>query len=334
MIQLALLSFLLAASDARLLTAEKRLEEKDCDGLVDVFSAYKGSKADKDVAYARVLVRGSNMCRSKDKVIALAMTEKALRFAPKDYGVQTAHAENLIALDQRTDAATLLDQTIQDHPEGAVRARFLRGKLADEENEPAVAVQVLKPLAEDAEYGEQVMPLIARNEQKLLELSEQKAELRSEEERMKAGMEKANEIATARGKLPTEKGQQRPGSEVWGVRGTVKQGGQRAFNTKNIKAGQSYVLNATGTCKVSKSATSTGKKKKAFFERKVDTFTIDFRARVGSNDSVSLKVGEQAERNHIPFRAAEDNPQLLIEDRGNPIKGVTCTISDISVRVP
>src|SRR5689334_8096880 len=130
---LILIALLLSASDARLLTAEKRLDEKDCDGLYDVFESYKGSKSggEKDLAYARALVRGSNMCRAKDKVLALSMTEKALAYARKDYGVQTAHAENLIALDQRSDAANLLDQTIQDHPEGAVRARYLRGQLAD-----------------------------------------------------------------------------------------------------------------------------------------------------------------------------------------------------------
>lgn len=324
--------FVLAASDARLLTAEKRLEEKDCDGLIDVFSAYKGSKSEKDVAYARVLVRGSNMCRAKDKVIALAMTEKALSFAGRDYGVQTAHAENLIALDQRTEAATLLDQTIQDHPEGAVRARFLRGQLADEENDPAIAVQVLKPLVEDLEYGEKVKPIIARNEERLLKDSESKAELKSEEEKMKANMEKANEIATARGALPQDGKTQALGSEVWGARGTVKQGGQRSFNTKNIKAGTTYVLNATGACKVK--AQSTGRRRRASIEKKVDIFSIDFRAKIGSNDPVSLKVAETPERNQVTFRAMEDNPQLLIEDRGNQIKGVSCTISDISVRVP
>lgn len=338
---LLLAALLLTASDARLLTAEKRLDEKDCDGLYDVFDSYKGGKGEKDVAYARILVRGSNFCRAKDKVIALAMTERALLYAGKDYGVQSAHAENLIALDQRSDAATLLDQTIQDHPEGAVRARYLRGQLADEENEPAIAVQVLKPLAEDAEYGEKVKPLIARNEEKLLKHSEAKAELKNDEERMKAGMEKANEIATARGDLQSEKGGQKLGSEVWSARGTVKTGGQRAFNTKNIKAGATYVLNATGSCKVPRPPSSSGsgsrstrRRNRAFFERKPDLFSIDFRVSVGSNDPVSLKVGELPERNQVTFRALEDNPQLLIEDRGNSIKGVSCTISDISVRVP
>jgi hypothetical protein len=338
---LLLTTFILAASDARLLTAEKRLDEKDCDGLYDVFESYKGSKSggEKDIAYARVLVRGSNLCRAKDKVIALAMTEKALAYAGKDYGVQTAHAENLIALDQRSDAATLLDQTIQDHPEGAVRARYLRGQLADEENEPAIAVQVLKPLAEDTEYGEKVAPIIARNEEKLLKHSEAKAELKNDEERLKAGMQKANEIATARGELTAGQGGQKFGSEVWGVRGSVKSGGSRTFNTKNVKAGTTYVLNVTGTCKVPKttstsSSSSSKKKNKAFFERKPDLFSIDFRAKVGSNDPVSLKVGEQPERNQVTFRALEDNPQLLIEDRGASLKGVSCTVSDISIRVP
>ena len=334
---LLIATLIIAGADARLLTAEKRLDEKDCDGLYDVFESYKGGKPEKDLPYARILVRGSNLCRARDKVISLAMTERALVYAGKDYGVQTAHAENLLALDQRSDAATLLDQTIQDHPEGAVRARYLRGQLADEENEPAVAVQVLKPLAVDAEYGEKVLPLIARNEEKLLKASEAKAELKTEEERMKAGLEKANEIATARGALPTDKSMQRLGSEVWSVRGTVKQGGQRSFNTKNVKAGSTYVLNATGSCKISKSSSGGKKKSKstsAFFEKKVDTFPIDFRAKVGSNDSVGLKVGESPERNRVTFRALEDNPQLLVEDRGNPVKGANCTISDISIRVP
>src|SRR4051812_7982613 len=122
------LLLVLSANDAVLMRAEKMLDAKDCDGLVGLFESQKPSKSEKDISYARTLVRAAQLCRPQDKVIGMALTEKAMLFAPKDYGVQTAHAESMLALDQRSEAAKLLDDTITDHPEGAVRARFLRGQ--------------------------------------------------------------------------------------------------------------------------------------------------------------------------------------------------------------
>lgn len=321
---------LLAGADGLLIQADKMVEAKDCDALVDLFQAKKPSKTDKDLAYARTLVRGAQVCRAQDKVVAMALTEKALAYAPHDYGVQTAHAESMLALDQRTEAAQLLDDTIQDHPEGAVRARFLRGQLADEENEPAVAVQVMKPIAEDPEYGPKVQPLIARNEDRLMKQSAEKAEMKTEEDKLKEQAEKAKEIASSR--LPSS-GLDASGREIWTGRGTVKTGGSKSWSMKNLKANSTYVLFATGSC-TQKTPKSTGRKKKVHFTREADTFSIDFRAKIGTLDPIPLKVGLSPERNSFTFRPLEDNPQLIIEDRGNKVPNVSCTITDVSVRSP
>ena len=45
-------------------------------------------------------------------------------------------------------------------------------------------------------------------------------------------------------------------------------------------------------------------------------------------------MGATPERNALPFRAAEDNPQVQVEDRSEGKAGVKCTVSDVSVRVP
>src|SRR5688572_32659714 len=97
---LVALMVLATSGDPRLLQGEKYLEAKDCDGFHSLFSKVKPEKAERDLAYARLLVRGAMQCRPKDKVLALAMTERALSLAPDDYGIQTAHAEGLLELDQ------------------------------------------------------------------------------------------------------------------------------------------------------------------------------------------------------------------------------------------
>ena len=328
---LALLTALaLTASDPRLLQAEKFVEAKDCDGLMDLLGRLKPGDAARDLAYARLLVRGATLCRPQDGVLALGMTEKALLLAGSDYGVATAHAENLLALEQRAEAEKLLDRTIQEHPEGAVKARFLRGQLAATESEHAVCVQVLAPVLDDPEFGARAKELTASCQTGLQRQADDRKALADKEREVAANAGRANEIATARGALPLEKGMPRPGSEVWSARGTVKSGGSRTFPSKNIKAGFTYELHATTNC----TRSSKKKKQKVTSETTEDLFGLDFRVKVGSLDAIPLRVGTAPERNSVPFRAPEDNPQIQIEDRTGGKVAVKCTVSDVSVRVP
>ncbi|MHB8873957.1 MAG: hypothetical protein ACYC8T_09760 [Myxococcaceae bacterium] len=327
-----LATVVLAASDPRLLQAEKFVEARDCDGLMDLLGRAKRSEAARDLSYARLLVRGAGACRAQDGVLALGMTEKALFLAPGDYGVATAHAENLLGLDQRAEAEKLLDQTVQDHPEGAVRARFLRGELAAREGESAVCVQVLSPILEDPEFGARAKELAAGCQGALQQKADDRLALAEREREALARAGRANEIAAARGALPQEKGMPRSGSEVWSVRGTVKSGGSRTFQSKNVKAGFTYELRATVLCT---RASKTKKKGKLGTDSGPDLFGVDFRAKVGSADAVPLRLGASTpERNAVPFRSTDDNPQIQIEDRSDGKAGVKCTVSDISVRVP
>ncbi|MFN7132427.1 MAG: hypothetical protein ACK4N5_10105, partial [Myxococcales bacterium] len=115
----------------------------------------------------RMLARAVSNCRAKDPVIAFALSEKALAFAPADPAVQTAHAESLLALQQRGDAAALLDRILKFHPEEARRARMLRGKLAAQESDHELAIRVLKPLEDDEQYGDEAAKLIQDSNQAL-----------------------------------------------------------------------------------------------------------------------------------------------------------------------
>jgi hypothetical protein len=324
-----LICLTLAASDPRLIQAEKFVEAKDCDGLLDLLGRVKPSEPARDLAYARMMVSGATVCRPQDGVLALSMTEKALALAPSDYGVATAHAENLLGLEQRAEAEQLLDRTIQGHPEGAVKARFLRGQLASTEGEHAVCVQVLTPVVDDPEFGARAKELMTACQAGLQRQADDRTALADKERDAAAKAERANEIATARGALPVEKGMPKPGTEVWSARGTVKSGGARTFASKNIKAGITYEFHATTNCTRPKK-----KKQKVSLQTTEDLFGLDFRVKIGSLDPVPLRVGPAPERNSVPFRALEDNPQIQVEDRSDGKAGAKCSVSDVSVRAP
>ncbi len=318
----------LASSDARVVQAEQFIEARDCDALLSLFPKTK-EKSDKTVGYARLLVRGAGTCRSQDKVLALALTERAAAFAPTDYGVLTAHAESLLELDQRTEGEKILDDTIRAHPDGAVRARYLRGVLADAEGDSAVAVSVLTPIQDDPEYGDKVKALLQKHQDALRKNNQEREDLKAQEAALAVNAEKAQAIASARGKIPHEKGMPRSGAEVWGARGTVATGASRSFQAKNVKAGFTYEFWATGTC--TRKAKKQGKLKGG---QEPDLFGMDFRVSVGSLDPMPLKVGLTPQANRLSFRAMEDNPQILIEDRSSSVPGVKCTVSSLGIRAP
>src|SRR5687768_1073736 len=140
---LLLLSLLATAPDSRLEQGEKLLAAGNCEGLQELFAPSSTPSKEHALDAARLLVQGASACRKQDRVLAFALTQRAVELAPNDYGVRTAHAESLLAVDERASAAQLLDAVLQAHPRDAVRARFLRAQLADEESEPALAVRLL-----------------------------------------------------------------------------------------------------------------------------------------------------------------------------------------------
>jgi tetratricopeptide (TPR) repeat protein len=316
-----LLMTLLSVSDPRLDSGEKLLAARDCEGLQALFAPEGSAPVSHPTPAARLLVRGAAACRAQDSLLAFALTERALALAPKDTGVRTAHAESLLSVEERTDAARLLDAILRDHPKDAARAQFLRAQLAGQESENALAVQLATPLVNHPEYGEGARALLARHQSALQSDAEARTALAREE---RALAERADQAAAAPSHAP------RPDSEAWSTRGTVKSGGQRTFRTRNILAGFTYILHATGTCTP---PARTGRKGK--LAPPADLFGQDFRVRIGAQEPLHLKVGLQPERNTLSFRAPEDNPQLFLEDRtGARPGGPQCTISDVAVRVP
>jgi tetratricopeptide (TPR) repeat protein len=326
--RLLLLITVLAATDAaRLERGERLLAARDCEGLQELFAPTAPARPEKDLDAARLLVRGATACREQDRVLAFALTQRALALAPDDYGVRTAHAESLLAVDERTAAARLLDELLQAHPQDAMRARFLRARLADQESESARVVKLVHPLLEDPEYATPARELLARN-QAALEAQAKARQTLSQDEA--ALTERAREVAASRTHAPTRTAP-RSGTEAWSTRTTLKSGGQRTFRTRNIQAGFTYTFHATGTC----TGPENKKGRKSRLAPTVDLFGQDFRVRIGSLDPQPLKVGLEPERNALSFRPTENNPQIFIEDRSTQRPdGPRCTISDVAVRVP
>ncbi len=162
--------------------------------------------------------------------------------------MRTAHAESLLALDERASAAQLLDDVLQSHPRDAVRARFVRAQLADEESESALAVRLLEPLLDEPEYAEPARALLARNQAALQSHAQSRESLAREEQAALESGARAQEAAVASRTLPPEPNAPRSGTEAWSTRGTLKSGGSRTFRTKNLKAGFTYIFHATGSC--------------------------------------------------------------------------------------
>lgn len=326
---LLLISLLAATGDPRLAQGEKLLAAKDCEGLQQLFAPATPPRTERNPEAARLLARGAATCRSQDSVLAFALTQRALTLAPDDTEVRTAHAESLIAVDERSEAAKLLDEVLQGPARTTARARLVRAQLADLESESALVVKLAQPLVEDPQYGATARELLARHQAALDSHSQARESMAREEQSAAERAARAQEAARA---APEELDRTAPrsGTEAWSARGTVTSGGQRTFKTRNLRAGSTYVLHATGTC------TGPSKpKRKGGLAPTVDLFGQDFRVRIGTLEPLPLKVGLQPEQNALTFRSPENNPQIFLEDRTSIRPGSPrCTISDVAVRVP
>ena len=328
-----LIALTLCVGDAKLMEAQKLLEAHDCDGLATLFRKVNPGQHERDLEYARVLVQGATECRKVDALLSLDLAQKAARLAPTDYGVTTAEAEAFLAVDQRTEAAKVLDDTIQDHPAEAARARLLRGRLAVKEHDFAIALQVLKPIEDDSQYGAEAKTLYAQAEQGAQSEAQARAQLSQEEAQVEANSAKAAQVAKAR---PKElRRMTHSGSVVWSGKGTIKNGGSKTFTTRYINAGEDYVLHLNARCTAPKARSSgRGRRRRGRMQEPPETFGLDFDAHVGSLDPIPIDIGLDSGANDLPFRAAEDNPQIRIDDETDTRVNVKCQVSDVSVRVP
>jgi hypothetical protein len=326
---LLLISLLAGTGDPRLGQGEKLLAAKDCEGLQQLFAPTTPPRTERSPEAARLLARGAATCRSQDAILAFALTQRALALAPDDAEVRTAHAESLIAVDERSAAAKLLDEVLQAPPRATARARLIRAQLADLESESALVVKLAQSLLEDRQYGPPARELLSRHQAALESHTQARESLAREE---KEATERAAQAQAAARSRPEDLDRTGPrsGSEAWSARGTLQSGGQRTFKTRNLQAGTTYVFHATGTCEGPPKP-----KRKGGLTPTVDLFGQDFRVRIGTLDSMPLKVGVRPEQNALTFRATENNPQIFLEDRTTIRSGAPrCTISDVAVRVP
>lgn len=328
----ALMALALAASDAEMMRARQLLDAHDCDGLASMFRQVEPRSATQDLATARFLVLAATECRKQDKLLALDFSQKASRLAPGDEAIATAEAESFIALDQRGEAARLLDDTIRAHPQEALHARLLRGQLADAEHDWVAAVQVLAPITEDPQLGAEAKAILLRARAGLQEDAQLKSALKDTEAQVAANAAQAAQIASAPGPVP---GASPSGTEVWSGRGTVETGGTKTFRTENLQAGRDYVLHVLATCTGPKTASaSRGRRRHRGTAPRAETFGLNFKAFIGRLDPIPLDADVAPTVNDRPFRALEDNPPIRIEDLTDAKVNVKCTLRDVSVRTP
>jgi tetratricopeptide (TPR) repeat protein len=116
----------------------------------------------KEARAARDLANGAAACRAADPIVALGFSTLAARLAPSDADVLLEHAVGLLAADQRADAASTLDHLMELRTAAQMpRAWLLRGKLASDEGDHAIAVKALAPLMSDAAMRPEAAPLLA-----------------------------------------------------------------------------------------------------------------------------------------------------------------------------
>lgn len=303
------------------------VEQKECEEaylrIAEVPTPEKPTAAsEKD---GRMLVRVVSACRAKDPVIGFALTEKALALAPADPAVQTAHAESLLALQQRGDAAALLDRILEHHGDEARRARMLRGKLAALEADHALALRILRPLEREEQYGEEVAELLASCTAALEQKHANKADLALAEAEARA---RAEEAEAALEQAPAVNA----GPPVTiPLRGKVSNGGEKVFTAK-LRKGAAYVFTANGIC--TRSATKKKRRGSRLYEDPTrDIYGIDFAVQLGSLPPKQLSVGQfKSERSEIPFIAEGDRISIRVFDRSSVEPGVKCSVTDFSVR--
>lgn len=305
------------------------IEKKDCENaylrIAEIPTPEKpNAQSEKD---GRMLARVVSACRAKDPVIGFALTEKALALAPADPAVQTAHAESLLVLNQRGEAADLLDRILKFHGDEARRARVLRGKLAAQEADHALAIRVLRPLEGDEQYGEEVARLIQTSATALEQRHANKADLALAEASAREKAEKAEQALKAQ----PDDDERTPVAIP--LRGKVGNGGEKIFTAK-VKKGSSYVFTASGQC--TRSATKKKRRGSRMYEDPTrDIYGIDFAVQIGSMPPKQLSVGQfKVERSEIPFVAEEDKLPIRVFDRSSVESGVKCSVTDFSVRSP
>ena len=326
-----LLLTLSLGADPRVDQVEKLASQGACDDLMGLAGGLSAKGDASDAEVARALARAAPGCGAKDKVLGLALTERAFVLAPQEPSVVTAHAEQLIAADQRGEAASVLDRLLTRPGADVRQARLLRGRLATDEGEYDLAVRVLEPIRTDSELGTKAQQLIAEAQSKSTEKAEGARRLGEMQQQSDAAAERAVASAAAHRQIAGPSGQ-----VVWQANGEVGRQADKTFNAKGTKKGTAYVFRADGECeKQRRYRRYWGTRAAVLNDPEAMQFGIDFRVSIGGGEPQVLRTGQgEADTTHIDFVAPHDNVSIRVFDKSDADNAIKCHIRQIEVVTP
>ncbi len=305
------------------------LEQKRCEDAFLLIQQVKPPPAAtaESASQGRRIARASLPCRQRDTALGVAFTELAAKLAPEDPEVLTAHAEALVSLQQRAEAARLLDKVLESHPDDAPKARFARGKLAFDERDYETASKVLKPLKTDEEYGDEAQVMIVKSEAAMAQREQDEGEPKMLAP--ETAVKKADEAMKVTKKQPS-------GKVVAQLKGKVTSGGSKTFTAKGLKKGQPYLFTASGECTRKGATGKRSKKTRGLHEDPLrDISGIDFAVQFGSQQPRTLSMGQhKPDSSRIEFLADAEAMAIKVFDRSSTDKDVKCTAEDFVVLTP
>ena len=131
------------AAEARVEQARALLAARDCDLLL---LSFENAKPGPDAAeLARVLAEAASGPCTSDRIVAFSLSGAARRLAPRDVEVLMAAATGAREAGMAGEAQSALDAAIEAAPADP-RPRLARARLALDEGEPALALEVLGPV--------------------------------------------------------------------------------------------------------------------------------------------------------------------------------------------
>ena len=275
-------------------------------------------------AAARSIARAASRCGT-DPALAVAFTELAVRLAPDEPEVQVEHAQNLVALDQRAEAASLLDRLLEAHPGEVPLARLVRGQLAADEGEHELALRILAPLADHPTYRAEVAPLMEASRRAL---DERERRAREETERVLA---RRVDGALREALRPS----QESGKVVASFSEIVSLGEEQTFTATGLHPSQLYVLRAYGFCENEAERACDLRAARFIPERRAPIAGVDFSVQFGGQEPRPLVAGvDGPERNELSFVADSEEMEIRVFGQSAVDEGVRCTFSGFVVFVP
>lgn len=340
------LLFVAAAPSASVEQLVSLLDENRCDDAFLLLSQIPTPPA-ASVAAARKVADGAARCRQSDPMVALSLSSFAARLAPGDAEVLVAYAEGLLAVDQRGEAAAVLERAMKAEPvEAAKRARLMRGRLAAAEQDYEVVVRVLEPLADDPGCRTEVVPMLAES-RAALQARAQRAQALADSE-AEARRRAARAEHEARRKAPGDEAKPKRDRKAAGgfdaarppgpIPGRIGRNGRISFVVGGLQPGKVYRFIAAGACKRKEKRLEIDVGNGQTYERKWKLSDgviggLDFRVQFGDQPSRSVGVSHDGSKdgNRIAFTADAERMTITVYDDSSTREDVECTIDGFAI---